>query len=97
MLEQDDGLRTWRIAELPANNKHIAATSLGLHRSAYLDYEGPLSGNRGEVMRWDQGIYSEMTEANGVLKALINGKMLRGRIEMALREELNWDFVYWDD
>jgi hypothetical protein len=27
------------------------------HRLLYLDYEGPVSGNRGHVARWDWGEY----------------------------------------
>ena len=31
--------------------------SLADHRLAYLDYEGPISGGRGTVARWDCGTY----------------------------------------
>ena len=65
MIEQDDGLATWRLARMPSADDAapIAATQLGLHRKAYLDYEGPVSGDRGEVTRVDAGA-CEILEQN---------------------------------
>src|SRR5204862_462785 len=54
MLEAGPVLRTWRLAKAPdATGIRIAAQPLGDHRALYLDYEGPLSGARGTVTRWD--------------------------------------------
>ena len=47
MLEAGDVLRTWRLIAPPDKTQAVAAESLGDHRLAYLDYEGPVSGNRG--------------------------------------------------
>jgi hypothetical protein len=33
----------------------VVAEDIGLHRPAYLDYEGPVSGGRGEVTRLRRG------------------------------------------
>ena len=57
MLEVKDGLRAWRLLQGPARGATIPATILSLHRKRYLDYEGPVSGNRGKVTRWDGGSY----------------------------------------
>ena len=57
MLEQDGVLRTWALAEEPAAQAEIAAEALGDHRLDYLEYEGPVSGDRGSVSRWDEGEY----------------------------------------
>lgn len=46
MLETGATLRTWRLSTLPASEHSVDATALPDHRSFYLDYEGPLSGNR---------------------------------------------------
>ena len=35
----------------------VSIHKLADHRLAYLDYEGPISGGRGEVERCDQGTY----------------------------------------
>src|SRR5947208_14738629 len=57
MLEAADVLRTWRLAARPQPGKVIAATATFDHRPMYLDYEGPVSGNRGRVLRWDHGTF----------------------------------------
>ncbi len=48
-------LRTWRLHQPPAEGTLITATALPDHRQMYLEYEGPVSGDRGEVWRWDFG------------------------------------------
>jgi hypothetical protein len=57
MLEFGEALRTWRLAEPPEPGRTVAAEAIGDHRRLYLDYEGPVSGNRGQVRRWDSGTY----------------------------------------
>jgi hypothetical protein len=60
MLEAGAALRTWRLARPPqAPGEAIDATALPDHRPHYLDYEGPVSGGRGTVKRWDAGWYEE--------------------------------------
>src|SRR5579872_4077691 len=55
MLERDGALQTWRLAKPPDAGGPIDAEALADHRLTYLDYEGPVSGGRGEVTRWDRG------------------------------------------
>jgi hypothetical protein len=62
MLEQGDSLRSWRLMRPPEDGEPIDAEPLPDHRLAYLDYEGPVSGGRGTVERWDGGSY-ELIEA----------------------------------
>ena len=62
MLEMGDALRTWRLPAPPPDDPRDA-TALGDHRVAYLDYEGPVSGNRGNVKRWDAGTYETVDAA----------------------------------
>jgi hypothetical protein len=64
LLELDNGeLLTWQIASLPdlkrlTQSLEIPAKRLKNHRSIYLDYEGPISGNRGSVQRLASGTYA---------------------------------------
>ena len=67
MLQWNDALRTWALAEAPEENIAIAAEPLPDHRIAYLDYEGPVSGGRGEVTQWDDGLYALLDENGMVL------------------------------
>ena len=55
MLETADRLRTWALESEPGPGRTIAARPLVDHRPEYLDYQGPLSGGRGAVSRWDAG------------------------------------------
>jgi hypothetical protein len=49
----------------------IRAEELGDHRLAYLEYEGPLSGDRGRVRRYDAGEFEwESEEAEWVVVRL---------------------------
>ncbi len=52
MIERDaDGpLATWRLPAWPPS-EGMVATPLPDHRRVYLQYEGPVSGGRGEVRR----------------------------------------------
>ncbi|MFL5338878.1 MAG: DNA polymerase ligase N-terminal domain-containing protein [Gemmataceae bacterium] len=57
MIEVGPVLRTWRLDRPPEPDVEIRAEPLGDHRLTYLNYEGPLSGDRGRVTRWDAGSY----------------------------------------
>jgi hypothetical protein len=52
MIEAEPGgaLMTWRVAEWPITSE-ASLPRLADHRPAYLEYEGPLSGDRGYVKR----------------------------------------------
>jgi DNA polymerase Ligase (LigD) len=103
-LEDGDVLRGWRLAEEPVAGKPIAATAQADHREMYLDYEGPVSGNRGHVTRWDFGEYvPEPPSREASLRASrigtqvilqITGSRLRGRVELQHVAENRWTFSY---
>lgn len=55
LLEADGVLKAWRLLAEPLGP--VAAEPNFDHRLLYLDYEGPVSGNRGTVTRWDTGMF----------------------------------------
>jgi hypothetical protein len=55
LLETGEVLTAWALDALPQVGIVVEATRLADHRLAYLEYEGPISGNRGTVGRWDSG------------------------------------------
>jgi len=55
-LESDSELSTWRLPHWPPAPGDIF-TPLPKHRRSYLEYEGPVSGNRGSVKRITSGNY----------------------------------------
>lgn len=68
MLESGEALATWRTLESPENlaiGNTVEAGGLPDHRLAYLDYEGPVSGDRGSVERVAAGSY-ELIECTPV-------------------------------
>jgi len=78
MLESGDTLATWSLATPPTMPGKQSALALADHRLTYLDYEGPVSGDRGNVMRWDAGSYELMEKAGGRWRVLLSGRQLRG-------------------
>lgn len=87
MVEHGDALRTWALEEEPAIDRPIDAERLDDHRLAYLDYEGPVSGDRGSVTRWDRGECTiEVATLQRVVVA-VQGKKLVGHVEIESRSE----------
>ena len=56
-LDEEGLLATWRILDDPGRGSQWRAEPLPGHRREYLDYEGPVSGDRGTVTSWDTGEY----------------------------------------
>jgi len=78
MIEWSDVLRTWRLDRIPSEAASIPAKMLPDHRSAYLDYEGPVSGDRGEVSRIDCGDYEILAESRTSLEVKLVGGQIIG-------------------
>lgn len=78
MLESGGVLRTWRLDRIPDEAGEIAAASLPDHRIAYLDYEGPVSGNRGTVARIDRGNYELLESDEVTISVQLVGDQLQG-------------------
>ena len=57
LLEAEGTLRAWRLLEEPGPERTVPAEANFDHRLIYLDYEGPIAGNRGTVTRWDAGTF----------------------------------------
>jgi hypothetical protein len=64
MVEVTPGspLITWRCDRWPID-RPTPLTFLPDHRNAYLEYEGPISGDRGHVMQVETGTYTLTTDA----------------------------------
>ena len=93
MLESGEVLRTWRLAAPPRPGASVAAESLGDHRRAYLDYEGPVSGGRGTVSRWDAGSFAWEEDTAEGITILFRGGRLRGRATLRRDEAGEWVFA----
>jgi hypothetical protein len=87
MLEESAGLKTWRLDTDPTSAGLIQATPLPVHRLHYLEYEGPVSGGRGEVHRWDRGTYEILTESDDLLVVMLAGERVGGQVEIFNSDE----------
>lgn len=97
LLIDPDGeglLRTWRLAKTPDDPAQQGAEELPRHRRIYLEYEGPVSGNRGEVAQWDQGEYHLLEQAKGILRIHCQGRQISGEIELRQASETDWTYQY---
>jgi hypothetical protein len=86
LLEQPHGeLRAWRLERCPPGRGWNTAVALADHRRRYLRYEGPISGSRGYVRQWDAGNFRTATNEKNVVRIHLNGRRLRGLLEMESR------------
>jgi len=105
LLESESGgpLRAWRLLTKPAPGVASSAEPLPDHRPVYLEYEGPVSGDRGTVTRWDGGEFdwsapatseqpsdAAATAAEAVV--LRGGRGLRGARLEAVDGRIVWRF-----
>lgn len=78
MLEAGATLRTWRLGAPPELGQSLPTEETFPHRRLYLEYEGPVSGGRGSVKRWDAGIFTWDLQGKTVA-VVLKGQRLRGR------------------
>ena len=111
MLEWTEVLRTWELQALPplwraaledgmSNStgpaaRPVRASRLADHRRAYLDYEGPLSHNRGSVSCCDRGTYTMIGETSARLEIQLAGNRLRGRVVLELEKDHQDHWRLW--
>ena len=95
MLEAGEHLATWTLAELPAawissldtsvaetSDAGVRAVRIHDHRLAYLDYEGPVSNDRGVVSRCDRGDFDVEAWSDDMCRVALRGNKLRGVAEL---------------
>ena len=95
-LEQSptEGLRTWRLLLAPDSEIPQSAEALVDHRRIYLDYEGPLSGDRGEVHVWQTGTYEWIEHRPDRMELKLSGSGLQGRILLTRIGTVEWEYLY---
>ena len=100
-VDAEHRLATWSLLELPdpwagpgdATSHAAAVTAIQLtdHRAAYLEYEGPVSGDRGSVRRVAGGVleWIEETETRVVVR-LGGPPPFEGEVELELLVGDRW-------
>jgi hypothetical protein len=96
MLEVSGVLCTWALPEEPLPGREMVAEALADHRLEYLDYEGPVSHDRGHVTRWDWGNYQPLVDAPTEVSVQLQGQRLLGtaRLIQSATEPQRWMFKF---
>lgn len=98
MLEDGDSLLTWRLEDRLAEMQPIIAIPLPNHRLRYLDYEGPVSQNRGQVSQWDSGVFDWMLKTAEKLQIRVQGNRFSGTLILKKQETDDmWTASYSSD
>jgi len=81
MLETDTALKTWAITPQHPAGSSFACPAIPLpdHRKIYLEFEGNVAGNRGAVVRIDDGLYEQCSPQTFMLF----GKTFHGTLTTA--------------
>src|SRR5262249_42143703 len=74
--------RAWRLLSEPCRGRVIAAVPLPDHRSLYLEYEGPVGGGRGRVVRWDAGSFVWEAAGGDEVRVRMEGGRITGTVTM---------------
>lgn len=82
MLACGETLRTWALEREPCVGAVITAMGLPDHRLAYLDYQGPVSGERGTVLRVDSGTYTVQSESPCGLLVKLDGEKQKWHVRL---------------
>ncbi len=93
MLETEGGLATWSLPSEPVTGSAVSATVLKDHRLDFLDFEGPLQGNRGQVSRFDRGSYEIHNEDSNRLVVRLQGRQLNGQATIEKKNATSSDCV----
>ena len=104
LLEVGDHLATWTLAKLPAawmsnlgascaatSHARVRAVRIHDHRLAYLDYEGPVSNDRGLVTRCDRGDFEVEEWRDDLCRVVLSGGVLQGAVELQRVEGDAWE------
>jgi len=100
MFEHGNVLRTFACTDEPiaGDSKvgdpdvrtQIEAEQIDDHRLIYLDYEGPISGGRGDVRRWDHGTFDVIEDTPGCWQLELRGMRWIGTVTLREVEPQRW-------
>jgi hypothetical protein len=87
MLEAaGDVLKTWALPRPPELGMEMECEALADHRIEYLDYEGPVSRQRGSATRWDRGVYTLERQSDTEWIVRLTGERFAGQASLRRSE-----------
>jgi len=87
MIEADGALWTWALPQWPEPAVPLDVEPLPDHRLAYLEYEGPISGDRGHVTRRESGTCEVLCRDDARTVVRVYAAQLRGTIKIETAPE----------
>jgi hypothetical protein len=97
MLESGPALLTWRLATPPRPGEVVNAIRVFDHRLLYLDYEGPICGGRGRVIRCAHGTFVWKVQADDRIVVSLQSDQLCGELRLARVENDIWNGIFLAD
>lgn len=101
MLEQKNNLATWKISVENLTDlldgKIIKSNRIQDHRKKYLNYEGLVSNNKGEVSIFDSGEFKEQLWNENEIIVSIPGNIISGEIFIKKTSPEEYIFQYIKD
>ncbi len=92
-MEEAHGLRAWEVPSDWHNMPIQTVQELPLHRVEYLEYEGPISGDRGVVRRIARGNYQLLEENATCVRYNLQSEQFSGTITLT-RCEQDWTLTW---
>lgn len=86
-------LATWSLTRPPNVPGQHAARRLAPHRTVYLRYEGPISGDRGWIRRWDRGRCEILAETPNLVRLFLHGERWGGMLTLERRPATDADWT----
>jgi hypothetical protein len=89
-------LKTWALPRSPEIGTEMECEALADHRIEYLDHEGPISGQRGGVTRWDRGTYTLERHSDAEWVVHLVGEKFAGRASLARADDKSsrWRVIF---
>jgi len=95
MLQLEQTLATWQAPAPPRDwpGRPWPCRKLPDHRLAYLTYQGPIRGGRGEVRIVARGTYEPLEEGQQLWRARLSGD-LRGGLDLTRQRDDQWQMTF---
>jgi hypothetical protein len=92
LLERDGVLKAWRLPAEFTPTRPAEAEAIADHRLLYLDYEGPVCGDRGRVVRRDAGELDWLHADPDRMLVRVGGAEVNGVFELVRVAGERWRF-----
>lgn len=94
LIENGDTLATWALSQPLSEAGRQTACQLPAHRLLYLDYEGPISNNRGEVRRVAGGKCSLLEQSEHRWRIRFDDESLEGELTLERQSADSWSACF---